>query len=101
MNDTVGTRIRALRQQHNLTQERLAELLDVSTQFIYQMEHNIRMPSVVTLIKLSDIFDTSIDYLLKGRKMDKGDELDLLLSKLSQGERNLMFSALKCLKNKK
>lgn len=41
MNDTVGSRIRAKRQQQSLTQEKLAEKLDVSTQFIYQIEHDV------------------------------------------------------------
>ena len=99
MNDTVGSRIRAKRQQQSLTHEKLAEKLDVSTQFIYQVEHDVRMPSVANLIKLSDILDVSIDFLLKGREIKKGDELELLLSELPQNERDLLYKSLTSIKN--
>ena len=98
MNDTVGSRIRAKRQQQSLTQEKLAEKLDVSTQFIYQIEHDVRMPSVANLIKLSDILDVSIDFLLKGREIRQADELELLLSELPQNERDLLYKSLTAIK---
>ena len=101
MNDTVGSRIRAKRQQQSLTQEKLAEKLDVSTQFIYQIEHDVRMPSVANLIKLSDILDVSIDFLLKGREIKQGDELELLLSELPQNERDLLYKSLTSIKKLK
>ena len=101
MNDTIGSRIRAKRQQQSLTQEKLAEKLDVSTQFIYQIEHDVRMPSVANLIKLSNILDVSIDFLLKGREIKKGDELELLLSELPQNERDLLYKSLTSIKKLK
>ncbi len=101
MQDSIGSRIRAKRKQQFLTQEKLAEKLDVSTQFIYQIEHDVRMPSVANLIKMSDILKVSIDFLLKGREISRDDELELLLAKLSQSERDLLYKSLTAIKNLK
>ena len=101
MQDSIGSRIRAKRKQQSLTQEKLAERLDVSTQFIYQIEHDVRMPSVANLIKLSEILKVSIDFLLKGREISSDDELELLLAKLSQSERDLLYKSLTAIKSLK
>lgn len=58
-------RIRQLRDEKNITQEELAKKLNLSSKGIVSMyEKDDRKPSLEVLIKLSDIFDCSIDYIL-------------------------------------
>lgn len=65
--DDFGERLRKLRVAENLTQGQLGEKLGVvpSTIGKYEKVPN-SYPSVEVLIKLSDFFHVSLDYLLKG-----------------------------------
>ncbi|MFQ9073654.1 MAG: DUF5680 domain-containing protein [Faecalibacillus faecis] len=53
------------RKKNMLTQEELAYQLNVSRQTITKWEAGIIYPNVEYLIKLSNLFDVSIDYLVK------------------------------------
>lgn len=65
---TFGEKLQQLRKQHHLSQEKLAEQLNVSRQAISKWEMGA-MPDLDNVIRISRIFDCSLDYLLK-------DELD-------------------------
>lgn len=67
-NKSVGERLLMLRNQNNLTQEELAERLDVSRQSISKWELNKTLPDVDKLIQLSEMYQVSIDYLIKGEE---------------------------------
>ena len=54
-----GKRIKELRKGKNLTQEQLAELVDIDTRNIIKIENAQTFPRVATLNKLLDIFDIS------------------------------------------
>lgn len=56
--------LKFLRNQKNLSQQKLAEYLHVSQQSIYKYEHNITSPDIETLINMADFFDTSVDYII-------------------------------------
>lgn len=57
-------RLRRLRKSRNLTQEALAEILDVSKSCISQYERTLSMPGPDILCHLSQYFGVSTDYLL-------------------------------------
>lgn len=57
-------RIKQLREENQITQEELAKKLKLSKGIISLYEKEERKPSMEVLIKLSDIFNCSIDYLL-------------------------------------
>lgn len=57
-------RIRDLREECNMTQVRLSIELEVSQETISAYESGKHYPSVASLIKLSEIFHTSCDYIL-------------------------------------
>lgn len=63
-------KLRDLRKQHHMSQEELAHQLDVSRQSISKWESGISMPDLEKVIKLSDMFNVSLDELLKDRKSD-------------------------------
>lgn len=62
---TTGEKIALLRKENNYTQEQLAQLLGVSRQSISKYESDIAYPETDKLIRLGEIFDCSLDYLLK------------------------------------
>lgn len=57
-------RIKFLREELNMTQQELADKLDGAKSTIAMYEKGNRKPSMEVLIKLSEIFHCSIDYLL-------------------------------------
>lgn len=57
--------LKKLRKEHNLSQQKLADILHVSQQSIYKYENNITSPDIETLILMADFFNTSIDYLVE------------------------------------
>lgn len=67
---TLGEKLAMYRKQNNYTQEQLAELLGVSRQAISKWESDTAFPETEKLIKLSDMYGCSLDYLLK----DKSEE---------------------------
>lgn len=67
-----GEKLANLRKENNLTQEQLAALLKVSRQAISKWESNITFPETEKLIKISQLFSCSLDYLLKD-EMERTD----------------------------
>ena len=63
-------KILELRKAHGLTQEQLAEKLDVSRQSVSKWESGQAMPEADKLIALSDSFHVTIDYLLRPSEVD-------------------------------
>ena len=61
---TFGTIIKDLRLKHNMTQERLAELLNISPQAVSRWETGAAMPDISLLPPLSNLFSVTTDYLL-------------------------------------
>ncbi len=65
----ISRRIKDARQKNNINQESLAEQLGVSRQTISSWETGKSYPDLVSVIKMSDIFDVSLDELLKEYKV--------------------------------
>lgn len=59
-----GGRILLRRKAMRMTQEKLAELVGVSTSFIGHLERGSRMPSVDTVCALCRVLEVPSDYLL-------------------------------------
>lgn len=68
---TIGEKIQELRIQRGLTQERLAEMLEVSRQSVSKWELGQAIPDVEKIIRMSELFDVSTDtVLLRNTKDD-------------------------------
>ncbi len=63
---SLAENLQFLRAREGLTQEQLAERLDVSRQSISKWESSASFPEMDTLIKLCDMFHTDMDTLLRG-----------------------------------
>lgn len=61
-----GERLYQLRSDKNISQEDLAELLDVSRQSVSKWENDKAYPEMTKLLFMSDYFEVSLDYLMRG-----------------------------------
>lgn len=60
----LGLRIKRLRSEKGLTQEKLAEALGISVEYVGKIERGKRTPSLDLVIAMSKFFHTSTDYIL-------------------------------------
>lgn len=65
---SIGQRITELRNEKNLSQGQLADLLDISRQAVSKWENDKTSPDTLNLIRLADVLDTEIEYLATGKK---------------------------------
>lgn len=63
-----GDNLRKYRKEKKITQENLADLLNVSFQTVSKRERGKAEPNIDTLIKISKIFEVSIDDLVGDKK---------------------------------
>ena len=70
-NYEIGHRIASIRKLNNVTQEKLAEILDISVKHCSEVERGISMLSLDKLIFFSEYFKCNLDYLLKGISIDE------------------------------
>lgn len=65
--ETVGTNIAKIRRKNNLTQEKLAELAGLSTNYIARVERGeIQNFSAINMLKIASALDISLDELVVG-----------------------------------
>ena len=88
-----GNKLKLLRLQDNMTQEQLAQKLNLTTSVISAYETGLRLPSYDVLIRIAKIFNVSTDYLLG---LEHKQEVDL--SGLSQEEINALLNLIKAMK---
>lgn len=64
--NSLGERIRQVRQQYRLSQQDFAKSLEVSQSFLSDVERDLKMPGGDFLLSLKRSFGVSIDWLLAG-----------------------------------
>ena len=87
----LGLTISKLRKEKGMTQEELAEKVNVSAQAISKWENDISMPDISVLPVLAEIFDVSIDELLGREKAPKVE----ILEETKRKDINKMFLKIK------
>jgi len=70
--------LRKLRVYKGLTQQQLADVIDSTQQSINKYENHGVEPDISTLIKLSDYFETTIDYLVGHTPVSDTDFAEIL-----------------------
>lgn len=74
-----------------LTQEQLADKMDVSIQMVSNLERGNKSIRIENLIKLSEILNISTDYILTGKETTEDMQvLTEQMASLSQKERKMM-----------
>lgn len=67
-NILIGCRICAARNSAGYTQKQLAQAIDVSPQYISDLERGISDASIITIIRICQFLQVSSDYILMGYK---------------------------------
>lgn len=97
LNIQIGENIKAIREQIGHTQERFAELINVSAQYISDVERGNGGISIATLKKISEVTCVSSDSIIKG-KCDYND-VTLIIEQLQNVDKKYIDS-LKAIINK-
>lgn len=83
----LGKRIREERLRLNLTQEKLAEDIGISTSYLGQIERGERSVTLDKLIPLANRLGVTVDFLLADYMVSVGDDMSLnSLNQLLQGK---------------
>ena len=75
----IGKKLKNARIEAGLTQEKAAEKIDVSRQTISNWENNKSYPDINSLLLMSEVFEISLDQLIKG-------DLDKMREEINQQE---------------
>ncbi len=87
----MGKRISDLRKQKMFTQEQLSEMMDVSIQMISNLERGNKAIKISNVVRLSEIFEVSTDYILKGTySLNDSSDLSHKVSLLSQEDHRMI-----------
>lgn len=66
---TLGQKLKEIRKRFELSQEQLAEIMNISRQAITKWENDGGLPDINNLQELSKIFGITVDYLLNGKNV--------------------------------
>ncbi len=69
----IGDKLKELRTNNNLTQQKVADAVNVSHSTISQYENNIIEPTATAISKFAELFCVSADYIL-GLEDDLGNK---------------------------
>ena len=83
-----GTKLKEARARLGLTQEDIADGIDVSRQTVSNWENNRSLPDLRSIVEISDIYQISLDDLLKGdrkvmEKLIKYSDIKTMENKLN------------------
>ncbi len=76
MNEALADRLARMRRDQGMSQEELANSLGVSRQAVSKWERGESSPDTGNLIALSDLFDVTIDELVRGASAEPGPVAD-------------------------
>ena len=96
----IGNRIKICRKQRGFTQEDLAEKIDVSSHYIYEIERGTKSMSLSVLINLSRALGISTDYILFGSRAttkECKDHLNLLIESVPVRNRDNLATIIKAI----
>ena len=100
MNQTaIGRRIKAAREKKKLTQEQLAELVDLSPMHVSVIERGVKLPKLETLINIANVLDVSADVLLQDVVNNQtklyASEASVLINQLTGEDQRRVLAALR------
>ena len=81
---TIADRIQSLRKSKGMSQEELADAVGVSRQAVSKWESEQATPDLDKVVIMSDIFEVTTDYLLKGIEPVKTDDHKTMADILDQ-----------------
>lgn len=71
----IGEKIKELRKSQDVTQEKLADYLNISYQAVSKWENGLALPDITLLPQLANFFGVTADELLGVTKPEQSEEL--------------------------
>lgn len=71
----IGEKIKELRKAQDVTQEKLADYLNISYQAVSKWENGLALPDITLLPQLANFFGVTVDELLGVTKPEQSEEL--------------------------
>ena len=93
--ETIGSRLRKLRQSVKISQRKMGELLGVSQSAIDRYERDTSSPSAENFVAYADYFDVSLDYIF-GRCDEPQGKLYEHRPRIEQGNPDLKLCVDMC-----
>ena len=97
----IGTRIKAARERVHLTQEQLAEIVDISPTHMSVIERGVKTPKLDTFVRIANALGVSTDALLQDVVVPVTDsivaELSVRIGRLPQKEQTRILNAIRAL----
>lgn len=84
----LGEILKKLRRHMDITQDELAEALDVSSQSVSRWEKGICYPDMELLPAIANYFEVTVDYLLGMDKIRSEEEISRIFTQVFEYERN-------------
>ena len=75
-NKTFGEMISSLRKERNMTQNDLAEKMNVTDKAVSKWERNLSCPDVNSIPKLAEILDTTVEELINTQSKKENKKID-------------------------
>ncbi len=76
--EEIGRFIAELRKEKNMTQQELADKLNVTDRAVSHWENGRRLPDISLLKELGNVFNVTIDEIIGGKKMTEDEQKELL-----------------------
>ncbi len=79
-NKTLGEMISSLRKEKNMTQNDLAEKMNVTDKAVSKWERNLSCPDVNSIPKLAEILGTTVNELLNAQAKQENSKVDDIIN---------------------
>ena len=97
----IGTRIKAARERVHLTQEQLAEIIDISPTHMSVIERGVKTPKLDTFVRIANALGVSTDALLQDVVVPVNDsimaEISARIGRMPQKDQERILNAIRAL----
>ena len=97
----IGARIKAARERVHLTQEQLAEIIDISPTHMSVIERGVKTPKLDTFVRIANALGVSTDALLQDVVVPVNAsimaELSARIGRMSQKDQERILNAIRAL----
>ena len=97
----IGARIKAARERVHLTQEQLAEIIDISPTHMSVIERGVKTPKLDTFVRIANALGVSTDALLEDVVVPVNDsimaELSARIGRMPQKDQERILNAIRAL----
>ena len=84
LNKEIGLRVRRLRENKGLSREKFSENIDITPQFLAEIENGNKGMSFATLIKVCNFLSGSTDYIIVGETQNDLSKIMHILSNMDK-----------------